>query len=232
MQTAFSFFVLMLLMLCTAYTLAAKSCVNETNTPCPKCFFNTQQALDDCYMRIAIEHGVVTNRPRPFGALIVDTYTNTILCYGRNDPLNTLSHAELAAILNCTFRYPSPTGNDRANPGVFWANATMYTSAESCSMCSYATLFKGVGRVVHGTSVYTLMKLGFAQDSRPQKQAFRDFSHTFLVTGARIPLVGKALEQLADAAFYNGTNRVAPRADTYNNPENVFHEPECGCGAH
>ncbi len=96
------------------------TCVNETDTPCPKCFYNTQKKLDECYMRIAIEHGVRTNRPRPFGAFIVDTYSNTIKCFGQNNPLETLSHAELAALLNCTALYPSPTGNDRANPGLLW----------------------------------------------------------------------------------------------------------------
>ena len=43
-----------------------------------------QQEIDECYMRLALEHVLVHNPSFPFGALIVDHTTNEISCYGAN----------------------------------------------------------------------------------------------------------------------------------------------------
>ena len=86
-------------------------------------------------MLVALEFGVSQNLARPYGAIVVDHFNNTISCYGvSNGNANTLDHGEMAAFKNCTTLYPSPTGNDVSNPGLAWANQTLYTTAEPCPM--------------------------------------------------------------------------------------------------
>lgn len=41
-------------------------------------------AIDTCYMRLALEHVMIHNPQFPFGALIVDHTTNEISCFGAN----------------------------------------------------------------------------------------------------------------------------------------------------
>ena len=43
-----------------------------------------QQEIDECYMRLALNHVLIHNPTFPFGALIVDHTTNEISCYGAN----------------------------------------------------------------------------------------------------------------------------------------------------
>ena len=133
------------------------------DAPCPKCRFRTQNQLDECYMRVALDFALVQNPNRPYGALIVDQYRNVISCYGVNRGAeNVLFHGETSAMFNCTALYPSPIGNDVSQPGLFYPNQTLYTTAEPCPMCSTQTMWRGIGRVVswnrHPNSCSTWIK--------------------------------------------------------------------------
>ena len=211
-------------------------CVNETNTPCPRCTYSTQEALDECYVKHALAFAMVFGAARPFGAVVVDTYTNTIKCYDRNSPASFLAHAERQAMDNCTALYPSPTGNDRLNPGLFWRNMTLYTTAESCAACAAQSVFRGAGRVVHGTTIPTLMKAGYAQiDIRASDiyRAAKQFLNSAISNGY-LPKLGHAAEAECDAAFYAGAGRVRISSPFDGTVEDVLaeHPPSCSCDDH
>ncbi|KAI9024275.1 cytidine deaminase-like protein [Phycomyces nitens] len=123
-----------------------------------------QYELDACYMKAALEFGLAGNPRLPFGAVIVDHISNDISCYGVNsDRTDALLHGESAAFLNCTTLYPSPTGNDAMNPGLDYSKHTLYTTGEPCPMCSAQSLYRGVARVVWGTSIPDINKSGSYQ---------------------------------------------------------------------
>lgn len=213
-------------------------CVNETSyTPCPRCVYKTQDALDVCYMREALNFGKSLNPVRPFGALVVDTYSNTISCYGvNNNKLNALFHGEIAAMNNCTALFPSPTQNDRANPGLFWPNQTLYTTAESCPMCAAATVWRGVGRVVYGTDIPTLIRIGLDQITIRQSEVYEQSAILMYGKGYRgVPLLkGGVLNNETDPVFFTGASTLTYPSVLPNPAEDVFNEnppAPCGCGA-
>ncbi len=102
-------------------------------------------------MRRAIE--VARRNPdAPFGAVIVADDSGQFLAEGLNEgEKNPVWHGELAAIMGCA----------EAHPDADWSRMTLYTTAETCPMCSTAVLWAGIPRVVYGTSAETLNGLGF-----------------------------------------------------------------------
>lgn len=55
-----------------------------------------QTEIDECYMRLALDHALIHNPSAPFGAVIVDHTTNEIMCYGVNsDHQNKLLHGKV-----------------------------------------------------------------------------------------------------------------------------------------
>ncbi|MDG2130979.1 MAG: nucleoside deaminase [Fuerstiella sp.] len=104
------------------------------------------------FMRRSIE--VAKTNPRhPFGAVIVDHMSETIVAEGVNQTRRTpTQHGEMDAINN----YSASGANN-------WKDLTLYTTAEPCAMCMSAILWSGVRRVVYGTSIPTLMQLGWKQ---------------------------------------------------------------------
>jgi len=100
-------------------------------------------------MRRAIE--VAQSNPRhPFGSVIVDSTSEAIVAEGFNQSSqNPTLHGEMDAINN----YASSGGTN-------WSRLTLYTTAEPCPMCMSAVLWTGIGCVVYGTSIPTLMELG------------------------------------------------------------------------
>jgi hypothetical protein len=56
------------------------------------------KAIDECYMKVALDYALIHNPGFPFGALIVDHTKNEISCYGANsNKKNKLLHGETAA---------------------------------------------------------------------------------------------------------------------------------------
>eukprot|EP00927_Polykrikos_kofoidii_P056703 TRINITY_DN50793_c0_g1_i1.p1 TRINITY_DN50793_c0_g1~~TRINITY_DN50793_c0_g1_i1.p1 ORF type:complete len:225 (+),score=28.98 TRINITY_DN50793_c0_g1_i1:55-675(+) len=83
----------------------------------------------------------------PYGAIIVDPATGSIIEGRNNASQNPLWHGEMAAINNFS---------DSIAPTSVYAVASryeLYTSAEPCPMCMSAIAWSGFGRVVYGTSI-------------------------------------------------------------------------------
>jgi hypothetical protein len=61
--------------------------------PCSK--LSDTKAVDECYMKIALNYALIHNPQFPFGALIVDHTKNDISCYGANsNKKNKLLHGK------------------------------------------------------------------------------------------------------------------------------------------
>jgi len=200
-------------------------------TPCSRCDYTTQDALDRCYMREALRFGKTLNPSRPYGALIVDSSKNTISCYGVNTAsTDVLLHGEMAAFRNCTALYPSPTGDDRNNPGLFWPNQTMYTTAESCPMCAAASVWRGLGRMVYGTDIPTLARLGSKQMTIRNRELYASNILSIFKTGSNgavnsnfVPFLAEGvLKQQTDKAFYEGFGFAYPPDSRIGTKEDVF----------
>lgn len=109
--------------------------------------------LDDHkWMQQAIEVGK-QNPKAPFGTVLVDRRTAEVVETGVNHTAdNPIMHGEMDAL------------NRAALAGINdWANLCLYTTAEPCCMCQAAILWAGIPRVVFGTSVATLVRLGWSQ---------------------------------------------------------------------
>lgn len=107
---------------------------------------------DERLMRAAVEEGL-KNPKAAFGAVIADSGTAEIVARGTNaSHENPLRHGEIAAIEAGVAEGISD-----------WSNLVLYTTAEPCPMCMAAILWSGIGRVVYGTSVPTLTRLGWSQ---------------------------------------------------------------------
>ncbi len=104
------------------------------------------------FMSRAIE--VAKENPRnPFGTVIVDNASQVIVAEGINRSSdNPTLHGEIDAINNC-----AATGETN------WEALTLYTTAEPCPMCMSAILWSGINSAVFGTSIPTLMELGWNQ---------------------------------------------------------------------
>ena len=102
------------------------------------------------YMRRAVEVARA-NPDAPFGCVIADGETGEILAEGLNDAEKSpILHGETAAIMDLIEKRP-----EADTSGV-----VLYTTAEPCPMCSGAILWSGIPRVVLGTRLQTLERLG------------------------------------------------------------------------
>ncbi|KAL3462426.1 cytidine deaminase-like protein [Aspergillus heterothallicus] len=112
----------------------------------------------------------------PFAAVVVN-HTNShagnghgeLICTGVNrgrQTGNMMLHGEVAAILNCTKTLQDPRGKFGLTPAetiAAFAELSIYTNAESCPMCASAIRWNGFKEYIYGTSIDTLVELGFAQ---------------------------------------------------------------------
>lgn len=111
--------------------------------------------IDARIMRRAIELAE-HNRQFPFGAVITESGSETILAEGWNrGSENPTWHGEIVAINDFFSREQQPETE----------SLTLYTTAEPCPMCQSAIHWAGIDRVVYGTSIPTLISLGFQQIS-------------------------------------------------------------------
>ena len=137
------------------------------------------------YMRRAVE--IARGNPdAPFGCVIVDRETGEVVAEGLNDAQrNPVLHGETAAILNLA----------EAHPDVDRTRMTLYTTAEPCPMCAGAILWSGISRLVFGTSIVTLKKLGRPQIGIP----FREVADRASFDGPEV--IGGVLEGECDALY-------------------------------
>jgi tRNA(adenine34) deaminase len=148
-------------------------------------------SMHERYMRRAIE--IALRKPEaPFGAPLLDRQTGQIVAEGRNRwQENPTWHGEMDAINRCAAE----------NFGVIWSDLRLHTTAEPCCRCQGAILWAGIPEVVFGTSIRTLMRLGWNQiDIRAEEVARRTpFSACMLI--------GRILERDCDALFQAGARR-------------------------
>lgn len=105
------------------------------------------------FMRMAMEQAKL-NPTRPFGAVVVDRKDGSVLGAGVNRvEISPILHGETAALDACA----------RAYPDARWPMLTLYTTAEPCPMCAAALAWTRVGEIVIGTSIDTMIGLGFNQ---------------------------------------------------------------------
>jgi tRNA(adenine34) deaminase len=139
----------------------------------------------ELYMRRAITlAGKVADLP--FGSVIVDRETGTILSEGWNKTsLNPMWHGEIDAI------------NGLASSGVSLEGKSLalYTTAEPCPMCQAEILWTGIETVVFGTSIRSLQRLGWRQIDILAEEVVRR-SPAWNCT-----LIGGVMEKECDALF-------------------------------
>lgn len=113
---------------------------------------NSSLDRDEHWMRQAIELASL-NPDKPFAAIVVNDQTQQVLGKGVNESsVHPMRHAEMVALQNCV---PS-----RLKDG---AAKTLYTTAEPCLMCQGALVWCGITSVRFGTSITTLVDLGWDQ---------------------------------------------------------------------
>lgn len=139
--------------------------------------------LDQHLMRRAID--LAKRAPQaPFGAVIADA-AGKVLAEGWNrGEDNRVLHGEIAALLAL------PGGVETAPQT--WV---LLTTAEPCPMCMAAILWTGIGRVVYGTSIPTLQRLGWQQIEVRAEEIVRRTPF------ARCILAGGMLEAECDRLF-------------------------------
>ncbi|MDA0659367.1 MAG: nucleoside deaminase [Planctomycetota bacterium] len=149
------------------------------------------------YMRRAIS--LAANVPDlPFGALIVDGDSGTILSEGWNKTsLNPIWHGEIDAI----------NGLAASGGGVEGKNLVLYTTAEPCPMCQGAILWTGIKTVVFGTCIRSLQRLGWRQINILAEEIVRR-SPAWNCT-----LIGGVLEQDCDDLFQRAMLQRAASSD-------------------
>lgn len=130
----------------------------------------------------------VQNQTYPFGAVITNSNSGTILAKGVNQTLhNPILHGEMVCINN----YLSQYGNKN------WGDCILYSTGEPCPMCMSALIWVGMGGVVYGSSAATIQKSGidiFTFSAKEINQG-SNFSQT--------QIVGGILESECNALFLN-----------------------------
>ena len=139
----------------------------------------------EAFMHLAIQ-AALDNVGAPFGAVLVDTRNGGVVATGCNHTAEgPIWHGEMDAIHHAAALL------DQAD----WPRMRLYTTAEPCCMCHGAILWAGIGSVVYGTSIGTLIRLGWRQI---------DISATELTkraTAAECEVIGGILERECDQLF-------------------------------
>ena len=109
---------------------------------------------DDAYfLRLAIQQAKEARERgnHPFGAILVNESGEVLLSAQNtvNTAHDATGHAETNLMRKASQVYPRE----------FLRRCTMYTSTEPCAMCSGATYWAGVGKVVYGLSEADLYQL-------------------------------------------------------------------------
>lgn len=123
----------------------------------------------------------------PFGALIADPATGKVVAEGANnpeyDPTGRFSgpmwHGEMVAIANATEILGAEEFQRRAR------SLELYTSAEPCPMCASTAVWAGLGAVIFGSSIQTLVRDGYPQIEIAMEEVVSRLSPHFTPTGSK-----------------------------------------------
>ncbi|WP_261989339.1 nucleoside deaminase [Streptomyces sp. uw30] len=133
-------------------------------------------ASHERFMWLAIEQAR-RNPEWPFGAVIVDTRTGEVLGSGVNTGDDSpLLHGEVVAMNDYVRR--------QGNQG--WADTTLYTTGEPCSMCMSAMAWANLRRVVWASSIDDIRRTGVIQIDLTARQvaaSARSFYKPVLLLG-------------------------------------------------
>ena len=137
------------------------------------------------FMRLAIA-AARSSPDAPFGAVLVEGSTGEVVAGGVNRwRENPTWHGEVDAINRCA----------AGRPDIAWSGLRLYTTAEPCCMCQGAILWAGIPEVIFGTSIRTLIRMGWRQIDIAAEEVVRRSD----VAGCRI--TGGVLEAECDALF-------------------------------
>ena len=109
---------------------------------------------DEYFMHIAIEES--KKGDWPYGAILVKDGIVLAKAFNTvNRDQDTTAHAEVNVIRKALKKIP----------GLSLQGYTLYSSSESCPMCSSAEIWSAVSRVVYGASIQQLIEIGQPQIS-------------------------------------------------------------------
>lgn len=151
------------------------------------------KTTDEVFMKRAI--AIARRNPQfPFGSLLIHRVTQEVVAEGLNDSKSCpVRHGEIDAIERCAATLPD----------VKWSELWLYTTAEPCCMCQGAVLWAGIRRVIFGTSIDTLTRMGWKQIDIPAAEVVQRARQ------AECHLVGGILEQECDALFRAAKSEAA-----------------------
>ncbi|KAL0943595.1 cytidine and deoxycytidylate deaminase zinc-binding region [Colletotrichum truncatum] len=141
-----------------------------------------------------------------FGSVIVNHTAGglgELVCSGANNNYlsgNPTLHGEMVAINNCSAVFTDPQGRYKMTPAeslAAFADLTLYTNAESCPMCASAIRWAGFKEYVYGTSIDSLVDMGWGQITLSSREVFNQSSNLSRKTG----LLGPVLTNETDGFF-------------------------------
>ncbi|KAI0751259.1 guanine deaminase [Daedaleopsis nitida] len=147
--------------------------------------------------------------PCPVGAFATAIVNHTapglgeLVCLGVNSRQTTGNptlQGEMVAIQNCTAIMTDPNGPFKFTPSqaqAAFSQLSLYTNAESCSMCTLAIRFSGFREYIYGSSIQSLIEQGWSQIRIASIDIFRQSFD--LPNQAR--LVGNILTNETDPSF-------------------------------
>ncbi|KAL8290073.1 hypothetical protein RQP46_003012 [Phenoliferia psychrophenolica] len=101
----------------------------------------------------------------PFGVAVVNTTSNELVCVAANrvgSTGNPTQHGEITGLDVCS-EVLRKKGLSPKEMLAAWKSFTMYTNGEPCPMCASALRWAGIGEVVWGTSIETIIRGGRSQ---------------------------------------------------------------------
>jgi tRNA(Arg) A34 adenosine deaminase TadA len=146
--------------------------------------------------------------PCPFSAFasVIVNHTDPsslgdLICIGINSAStlgNPTLHGEIATINNCSeILQASPFGLSPAEAVVAFRSLSLYTTAEACPMCASAIRWASFREYIYGTSITTLIKLGWGQIRVSSMEIFeKSFDLPYQTT-----LLGNVLANETDPYF-------------------------------
>jgi len=90
-------------------------------------------------------------------------------------PVTDSQQGEIAAINNCSAILTDPNGPYKLSPRAAlqaFKDLTLYTNAESCSMCTSAIRWAGFREYAYGSNIDTLIRRGWGQIRIPSIDIF------------------------------------------------------------